>query len=219
MFSKDFLTGKIPVLNLQDTGAFSLSQMEACKRRYLPVVNKGKYVFLLSEKDVSGMENPTDTIENVSAYVPFVNEQTTLLEVLQVMNKNRIDVLPVVNATGDYLGVVTSDILIEKVSEFCNTGQSGAFITLELNSPDYSLSQIIHLAEQNRARVLNVFSYVEELSGKSILVLIIDSEDASNVVRSFERFNYKVIHFVQKQKFPDETLYNRLNELMLYLEL
>ena len=219
MFCKDFLTGKIPVLNVQDTGVFSLSQMEACKKKHLPVVNQGKYVFLLSEKDVSGMENPADAIENLSADLLFVNEQSTLLEVLQVMNKNRIDVLPVVNAAGDYLGVVTSDILIEKMSEWCNMGQSGAFIVLELNSPDYALSQIVYLAEQNRARVLNVFSYVEEPSGKSILVLIIDSEDASNVVRSFERFNYKVIHFVQKQKFPDEILHNRLSELMLYLEL
>ncbi|MCL1938944.1 MAG: CBS domain-containing protein [Candidatus Azobacteroides sp.] len=219
MFSKDFLTSKIPVLNLQDTGAFSLLQMEACKRQHLPVVEKGKYVFLLSENDVSSMENQADKIENLSTYAPFANEQTMVLEVLQIMNKNRIDVLPVVNATGDYLGAVTSDILIEKMSELCNMGRGGAFIILELNSSDYSLSQIIHLAEQNRACVLNVFSYVEESSGKFILILIIDSEDASNVVRSLERFDYKVIHFAQKQKVTDETLHNRLNELMFYLEL
>jgi CBS domain-containing protein len=219
MFSKEFLTNEIPVLNLHDTGNYSLSQMEDCKLKHLPVVKEGKYVFLISEKDIFGMKNPDDSIENISIYAPSVNENFSVLEVLQVINRNRVTVLPVVNAEGEYLGAITLGILVEKISELCNTAMGGALIALELNPSDYSLSQIIHLVEQNNAKVLNVFSPIEEKTGKQIVWLKIDLEDASNVLRSLERFNYPVRYYSQKQMITDDAMRNRLNELMFYLEL
>jgi CBS domain-containing protein len=219
MFSKEFLTNEIPVLNLHDTGNFACSQMEDYKVKHLPVVNEGHYVFLISEKDIFSMENPKDSIENVSIYAPSVSEETSILEVLQVVVKNRVTVLPVVNSQGEYLGAITLGGLIDKLGELCNAGHSGAIIALELNPQDYSLSQIVHLVEQNNAKVLNVFSFMEEKTDKLIVLLKIDLEDAANILRSLERFNYPVKYYAQKQILPDEIMRSRLNELMFYLEL
>jgi CBS domain-containing protein len=219
MFSKEFLINEIPALNLHDTGNFALSQMEDYKLKHLPVVNEGKYVFLISEKDIFGMENPGDVIENRSIYAPYVSENAGILEVLQVVNHNRLTVLPVVNAQGEYMGSIILDKLLEKLGELCNAGNKGALIALELNPQDYALSQIIHLAEQNNARVLNVFSFPEEETNKQLVLLKIDSEDASYVLRSLERFNYTVRYCLQNQILTDETMRSRLNELMFYLEL
>jgi hypothetical protein len=109
--------------------------------------------------------------------------------------------------------------LMEKLNEGGNMGKEGALIVLEINPCDYSLSQIAHLVEQNNAKVLHVFSYMEEETSKQIVSLKIDLEDASNVLRSFERFNYTVRYFMQKQPLNDETMQNRLDELVYYLEL
>jgi hypothetical protein len=109
--------------------------------------------------------------------------------------------------------------LMEKLDEFSNMGNEGALIVLEINPRDYMLSQIVHLVEQNSAKVLHVFSYLEEETSKQIVILKIDLEDAGAVLRSFERFNYKVRCYLQKQALNDETLNNRLNELMFYLEM
>ena len=219
MFSKEFLTNEIPVLNLKDTGDFALSQMEDCKLKHLPVVSDGKYIFLISEKDIFRMENSGDSIENSRFYAPCVGSDACLLDLLQIVNKNRLTVLPVVGSEGEYLGAIALNDLLEKLGEVCNTAQNGALIALELNPQDYSLSQIIHLVEQNDAKVLNVFSYMEESLAKQIVLLKINLEDASNVLRSLERFNYSVKYYAQKHILSDETMRSRLDELMYYLEL
>jgi predicted transcriptional regulator len=219
MFSKEFLTNKIPVLNLHDTGHFALSQIANYKVQHLPVANKGKYVFLISETDILSMENRNDWIENIGCCAPSVNENASILEVLQVINEQRVTVLPVVNADGECLGVITPDILIEKLNEICGTSREGAIIALEVNSHDYVLSQIIHIIEQNNAQVLNVFTYPNIESGKQVVLLKINLENASVVLRSLERFNYSIKYCSQKGAFADESMRNRINELMYYLEL
>jgi hypothetical protein len=109
--------------------------------------------------------------------------------------------------------------LLEKLNEFSNMGNEGALIVLEINPRDYMLSQIAHLIEQNNAKVLHVFSYLEEKTSKQIIVVRIDLEDATPVLRSLERFNYTVRCYLQKQVLNDETLQNRLGELLYYLEM
>jgi hypothetical protein len=92
-------------------------------------------------------------------------------------------------------------------------------IAVELNQQELVLSQIIHLIEVNRAKVLSLFSYMDKETGRPILLLKIDLEDASSVIRSLERFNYPVKYYRQKQMLPDEILKKRIDELMHYIEL
>lgn len=219
MFSKEFLTNEIPTLNEESAGSFALSLMEDLKLKHLPVLRERKYAFLLSEKDIFRMENPKESLENISLFAPYVKESTSILDVLRIVNQYQLTLLPVVNDQGEYQGAITLNNLLEKVGELCSTNQDGAVIILELNPQDYVLSQIIHLVEQNNARVLNVFSFMKEEISKQVLILKIDLEDASNVIRSLERFNYPVRYYAQKQMLSDETMRNRLDELMYYLEL
>jgi alpha-D-ribose 1-methylphosphonate 5-triphosphate diphosphatase PhnM len=108
---------------------------------------------------------------------------------------------------------------MEKLNEISNMGNEGALIVLEINPHDYLLSQVIHLVEQNNAKVIHVFSCMEEETSKQIVILKIDLEDASPILRSFERFNYTVRYYIQKQVLTDETMRTRLDELMYYLEM
>lgn len=219
MFSEEILTKEIPFLNLNDSGSFALSLMEDMKIKHLPVVNEGVYVCLVSEKDVFQMANPNDSIKEISLFAPYVREGIFILEILRIMNKNQLDLIPVINAKEEYQGVVTQRLLLEKLDELCNKNPGGALIALEMNPQDYFLSQLIHLVEQNEARVLNLFSYLEEETAKQIVLLKIDLEDAGSVLRSLERFNYIVRYYSQKQILNDDTMQNRLNELMYYLEI
>ncbi|MDR0507108.1 MAG: hypothetical protein LBH32_09890 [Dysgonamonadaceae bacterium] len=111
--------------------------------------------------------------------------------------------------------------LIEKLNEISNAGSNGASIVLEINPRDYMLSQIAHLVEQNNAKLLHVFTFMEEETSMLIVILKIDLEDATYVLRSLERFNYVVRSCLQKQSSDSnsETLCKRLDELMYYLEM
>ncbi|MDH8701869.1 CBS domain-containing protein [Dysgonomonadaceae bacterium PH5-43] len=217
MFSKEFLTNEIPALNCEDSGTLALSLMEDYKLKHLPVLKDGKFSFIVSETDIFRMGNPEDSIENLSIFAPYAKENTSIFDVIGIINQYRLSILPVVNETGEYQGVITLNNLLEKIGELCNISKEGAIIAVELNPQEYVLSHIIHLVEQNNAKVSDVFTFMDEKTSKLILLLKIDLEDASNVVRSLERFNYPVRYYAQKQMLSDETAKDRFDELMFYL--
>jgi hypothetical protein len=103
--------------------------------------------------------------------------------------------------------------------EGSNLGSEGSWIVLEINPADYVLSQIAHLVEQNNAKLLHVFSYLEEETTRQIVLLKMDLKDATPVARSLERFNYVVRYTSESKGTADETMRNRVNELIYYLEL
>lgn len=100
-----------------------------------------------------------------------------------------------------------------------NMGNDGSWIVLEVNPADYVLSQIAHLVEQNNAKIRHVFSCLEEETSKQIVLLKIDLKDVSPITRSLERFDYVVRYSSESHSIADETMHNRLNELIYYLEL
>jgi CBS domain-containing protein len=219
MFCKEILIKEIPVLKPGDSGLHAATLMDDLKLKHLPVVKDGTYIYLLSERDVADMRNPEMEIENTCFYAPYVWEESSVLEALQVMSKDSLTLLPVIMNNGEYAGVITLPVLIESLSEISNTGSEGALIAVELNQPEFVLSQMIHLIEANRAKVLSLFSYTDNETGKQILLFKIDLEDASPVLRSLERFNYPVKYYRQKQMLPDEILRDRVDELIHYIEL
>jgi CBS domain-containing protein len=219
MLSKEFLTKQIPLLKPVDSGSFALSLMEDYKLKHLPVIQDGKYMFLLSEKDIFLMSDIEDPVSNTSIFAPCIGEGTPLLEVLRIMSKDKLTVLPVVDQSGMYVGAVTLYILTEKLSEMTNCAINGSLVAIETNYQDYDLSNIVHLAESNNAKILNLYTYPNEVTGKMVVLLKLDLDDASAVLRSLERFNYRILYYFQKEELMDDTLKRRLDELMYYLEM
>jgi hypothetical protein len=109
--------------------------------------------------------------------------------------------------------------LMAALDESSNLGGEGSWIVLSVDPARYLLSAIVHLMEQNNARVLHVFSYAEEETSQLIVLLKIDLKDASPVTRSLQRFDYTVCYSSGARGRADETMLNRVNELIYYLEL
>ncbi|MDR3217544.1 MAG: CBS domain-containing protein [Dysgonamonadaceae bacterium] len=219
MFTKEILIKDIPVLKPEDSGLRALSLMEDLKLKHLPIVREGHYICLLSEKDVFAMANQESSLGNSCLYAPYIRDESSVLDALNMMSKDFLSLLPVLTETGEYVGAVTLPSLIQGLSELCNVGSEGALIAVETNRRDYILSQIIHLMESNNAGILSFFTYSVAETDKQILLFKIDLEDASPVLRSLERFNYKVIYHLQKQMLTDDVMKKRLDELMFYLEM
>lgn len=219
MLSKEFLTKEIPTLKPTDTGSFALSQMEDYKLKHLPIINDGKYICLLSEKDIFLMNNIEDPVDNICIYSPYAGEYTPILEVLRLMCKDKLTLIPVINTSGIYIGAITLSILTEKIAEISNVGCNGAIIAIELNQQDYDLANIVRLTESNNAKILSLFSYPVETTGKLIVLFKIDLEDASALLRSLERFNFRILYYSQKDGVIDDIQRNRLDELLYYLEM
>ena len=195
MLVKDFITKEIPVLKSFDTAEYALALMEDFKLKHLPLLSDSAYQCLVSEKD------------------------RHLHEALAMITRYGLSLLPVVSVDGTYLGAITRDRLVDALSELCNAEAAGSVIVLEMMPQDYSLTDIARLVEANNAHVLNLLSHQDKDTGRLLITLKIDLEDASPVIRSFERFNYTVLYHFMEKGMVDDMLRQRMNELLHYMNM
>ena len=219
MLVKDFITKEFPVLKSFDTGEYALALMDDFKLKHLPLLNENMYRCLVSEKDLLAMPNPAATIGDPVLLSPSVQENTHIHEAMALITLYQLSLLPVVNPEGEYLGAITRDKLIDILSELCSAEAAGSVFVLELMPQDYSLTDIARLIEANNAHVLNLLSYTDKDTGRLHLIIKIDLEDASPVIRSFERFNYTVLYYFMEKGMVDDLLQQRMEELVHYMNI
>ena len=94
-----------------------------------------------------------------------------------------------------------------------------SLIILEIPSKDYMLTEIARIVEGNNAHVI-ALSVLPILGGSGFLVsLKLDISDLTSVLRSFERFSYKVVYYYMKEGEITDLQKERLDELMYYLDM
>lgn len=219
MLVKDFITKEPPVLKSFDTGEYVLALMDDFKLKHLPLLSDGAYKSLVSEKDILTMPDIASTIGDLTIFAPGVTENSHIHEALSLMSRYQLSLLPVISPEGEYLGAVTRDKLVDILAELCCAEASGSVFVLEVTSQDYSLTDIARLIESNNAHVLNLFSYTDKDTGRLRLIIKIDLEDASPVIRSFERFNYTVLYYFMEKGMVDDLLQQRIEELVHFMNI
>ena len=131
-------------------------------------------------------------------------------------SQNDIDVLPVVNSGHQYLGVITSKIIVKSLSKVVSVANAGSILTLEVNVKDYSLSEIARMVESDDAKVLASFITSHPDSTKLEVTLKINKTEISRILHTFERFNYVVLASYNESEYH-ENLQNKYDEFMRFL--
>ncbi|GHT37793.1 hypothetical protein AGMMS49574_30460 [Bacteroidia bacterium] len=217
MLVKDFITKEFPVLKCFDTVEYAINLMDELKVRDLPVVVDDNYECLLSDKDLQGM-NPMDEIGKPVVFAPSITDTGNLHEIVARLSRYHLSLLPVVTEEGKYIGVITRDRMFDELANLCNAESPGSVVVLELSPQDYVLSDIARIVEANNAHVLNLLLNTDKDTGRLAITIRIDLEDASPVIRSFERFNYTVLyHHNMRGGVVDNTLQDRMDELIYYM--
>lgn len=217
---KDFITKEIPVLKSYDTAEYALALMDDFKTLQLPLVKDDNiYQSLVSEKDLLIMPLLSDPIREPVLFAPAIHENTGLHAALTLMTRYRLYVLPVVDAEGQYVGSITREKMLEALAELCGANTAGSVIVLEMFPQDYVLSDIARIVESNNAHIVNLLSSTDRDTGRLSITVKINLEDASPVIRSFERFNYTVSYHYMEEGTVDEILQRRMSELIYYMNI
>lgn len=222
MLVKDFITKEIPVLKSFDTGEYALSLMDDFKVKHLPIVSNEAFYYLglISEKAILSSSDISQPIGNSIQTESFsVHLDSHLFETLSIMTQNDLSLIPVVSENNEYEGVVTREKLTDVFAEVCNTDISGSIITLEVSPTDYSATDIARIIESNDAHIITWLTHIEKENGRIIVTLKIDREDASAVIRSFERFNYTILSHFMKDGIVDDIFQQRMKELIHYMNI
>ena len=67
--------------------------------------------------------------------------------------------------------------------------------------------------------ILSELCNADKTTGRLHLIIKIDLEDVSPVIRSFERFNYTVLYYFMEKGMVDDLLQQRMEELVRYMNI
>lgn len=219
MIARDLINDAYPPLKPSDSGLKALRWMDSFKLEHIPIVDGVQYIGVITEEDVLKLNSLELPIGNQSwaLNAPFVKASQPIFEVVKIMSKDRLSVVPVVNNEQKYLGLITLSDLLRHYRDSGIFEESTGVVVLEMRPHDYSLSEIARLVEAENAKILS--SYVTaDLEKETIdVTLRINMEDLSRVLASLNRHGYNVKEHYNQVQLEDD-LKNRYDSLIKYLE-
>ncbi|RZT96973.1 CBS domain protein [Ancylomarina subtilis] len=219
MIAKDLISDVVPVLRESDTGLQALNWMEIFKVSHLPIVRGDEFIGLLSDNDIYDLNQVEAPIgkQKLSLFSPFVTQNQHIYDVIDKVSHLKLTVIPVLLDDGTYLGLITLGDLMQYVDKIFAVSEPGGVIVLELNSIDYSLSEIAQIVEGNDAKILSLYVKSSDTSRKIELTLKINKTNLTSIIQTFHRYDYTIKSSYLRDDDMQELLFDRYNAFMKFL--
>jgi len=220
MLAHELLSYDLAPLSLTDNAMLALSLMEEYKITHLPIVNEGIFRGLLSENDIYSLGKFEDIIENQSIALNniAVKENQHIFDIMEIIHKNSLSLLPVIDDDGKYMGSIFPATIISNLSEIMGITNPGGIIILKMNIHDYSLSEIARIVESNNIKIINSFVNTFDESTKIEVTIKLNSVEIDGLLQTFSRYGYDI-----KASYTDvdlnDNISDRYNSLMNYLNI
>ncbi|KEQ30403.1 hypothetical protein N180_14770 [Pedobacter antarcticus 4BY] len=216
MTAAELISHLILPLQITDTVQTAQERMTEFKVTQLPVLREGQFCGLIREEQLLHPAGDQLTTLDKELLQVFVSEGVHIYELIMLMNKLQVDLLPVLDMNQQYLGVVSFQELLPAVSAMFALRDPGGIIVLEISNRNNSLAHMAQIVEADNAQILS--SYVQDFpdSTRMEVTLKINKTELSGIIASFERYNY-LVKAVYNGTVADNGTADRYNLLMSYL--
>lgn len=218
MFASELISNSIPPLQTSDTVHAALDRMVELKLSHLPVINDGQFLGIIAEDELLQIRNAEEPIGGLALTIlnAFVFQDVHVYDVIRIFHQLKLSVVPVLDYKNNYLGVISVHNLLDYTSEIYAVKEPGGIIVLEIGNRNNSLSHMAQIVEADNAQILS--SYVQAFPDSTRLevTLKINKSELSNIIASFERYDYQ-IKAVFNSTITDNGTEDRYNSLMNYL--
>ncbi len=221
MIAKELINYMIPPLKPTDEVDKAIMWMEELRVSELPVVDEGKFLGILNEDLIFDNNSYETFVQNLvlTGNNSFLKEQSHYYEILKMSYDESVSLVAILDADERYLGVVSIRDVVEAFAQTSSITSPGAIFILSMGVTDYSLTEISRLVESNDAKIISSHTAVDEDDPSIVrLTLKINTEDASKVLATLERFGYTVVSQFSNQSTEDKDK-DRYDILMKYLQI
>ena len=193
--------------------------MSDLKLPQMPVVKDGLYVGMLMEEDLLDAD-AKETIANFQYdLLPFsVIGNDHFLTAARLNAEQRLKIVPVITAEKEYLGSIIEEDLLKQFVRLNGALEKGALLVLSMNPSEYSTGQLAKLVETNDALITQLNTFNDEITGKLIVTVRINKEEISDILSTFQRYDYQVIFHAGQEQYENELRRNYFH-LMNFLEM
>lgn len=220
MLTLDLINNNIPRLQLQDSVAKAIQLVADFKVTHLPVVSEEAYLGLLSEEDLLDAEDEKIPVEALQKFfIPAsVKDNVHFLNAVNTSIQFDTNIVPVLNEEGDLAGIISTRDLLKTLGNFAGANEIGGIIVLEMERPQFAISEISRIVESNDCTILHLNSHTHPATGMLTVTLHINKKEIAAVVATFERYDYDVTYYFGRENFENEINSNYRN-LMNYLDI
>ena len=220
MLTGELRSQNLPYLHLHDKVYQALQLMNDNQVAHLPVVDGEKYAGIISEDDLSLVDNDDAEINTIQQSFgnAAVKNSEHFLKAIQLAADNGLSVVPIVDDENCLQGAVSYNDLLKHASDFMSLKEPGGLIVLEVDSNQYSFNEISKLVEANDAQITQLNTSNDPETGTMQVTIRVNRPEISDIVATFQRYEYNVKYFFGEELYNNELRSNYEN-LMNYLKI
>ena len=220
MLTRELLSQTLPYLHLQDKVYQALQLMNDNNVTHLPIVEAEKFIGVISEEDLLQAENDNAPLTELQQSFSDVSvkDDEHFLKAVQLAADSGLTVVPVVNEENELVGILAYNELLKFSSEFMSLSEPGGLIVLEMESNQYSFGEISKIVETNDAQITQLNTSNDGETGMMQVTIRINKPEVSDIVATFQRYDYTVKYFFGEELYANE-LRSNYDNLMNYLKI
>ena len=220
MLTGELQSQALPYLHPQDKVYQALQLMNDNQVAHLPIVDGDRYVGIISEDDLLVADNDHAVLNDLHQSFGNVSVKNNehFLKAIQLAAENGLSVVPIVDNENVIIGAVAYIDLLKHASNFMSLNEPGGLIVLEMDSNQYSFNEISKLVETNDAQITQLNTSNDPETGIMQVTIRINKPEVSDIVSTFQRYEYNVKYFFGEEHYANE-LKSNYDNLMNYLKI
>jgi len=221
MIASELISETVPAINKNDKASEALNWMDVFKIIHLPIVDNDEYLGLISEYDIFDLNNTDIPVikHPLTLSKPFVRLNDHIFNIVGVVSKHKLTTIPVLDDNDKYIGLITIHDLAQEFTHLMSVESPGGIVVLEVKMNDYSLSEIARIVEENNSKIFSLYIQTIKKTDKFNVTIKINKIDISSVIKTFERYNYKIIATYSEENKLDSSTQDRIDSFLKYLNI
>lgn len=219
MLANQLITNHYPTADPDDKIFTALQLMEDFEITHIAVIDENKYIGLISKDDLLDADDNIYIKELTGRMLQkSVKTDEHFLSALKLASENNLSIVPVVSKEREWVGAIPYIELLKASSKFTGAEEPGAVIVLEMERKSYSFGEISRLVETNDAYITQFNTFFENETGLLVVTIKINKIEVSDILSTFQRYEYIVRYFIGEEQYENELRYN-YDHLMSYLKI
>lgn len=200
---RDAMTREVVTVGPETSAAEAWGLCRERNIRHLPVVESGRLVGLVSDRDLRDVSPPrgSQDEENTLGWVRVRDIMSTELVTIHPLDTiehaardiyaHKFGCLPVV-ADGELVGIITSSDMMRTLIELIGAHGTGSWIEVEVPNEPGTLAEVTNVIKDRHINIASVFLGPASRETYRTIVLRLETTDPSGIAESLSAAGYAV---------------------------
>jgi acetoin utilization protein AcuB len=199
---RDSMTRDVVTLGPEASAAEAWAVCGEHNIRHVPVVEEGRLVGLVSDRDLrdvrgGGGERESDTPrwvrlgDMMTRNIVTIHPLDTIEHAAREIYDRKIGCLPVV-ADGELVGITTSSDMMRTLIELVGAHGSGSWVEVEVSNEPGTLAGVTDVIRDLKVNIAGIFLGPADREANRVVVLRLETGNPAGTVRALEDGGYRV---------------------------